>query len=139
LGLNDADSVIDDEQPPNVRYLAEAACLLWARSRQAVGNPAARRGRAEQEVSRPSMRFVPVKSAERQAVLVLHRSRELLVRQRTMLANAIRGHCAEFGLVAPLGVRAVQGLMERMHAEPTTLPELAWPALQTLANQPVHR
>lgn len=42
------------------------------------------------------MRFVPAKGAERQAVLVLHRSRELLVRQRTMLINAIRGHCAEF-------------------------------------------
>jgi transposase len=51
-------------------------------------------------VRRPSMRFVPAKGAERQAVLVLHRSRELLVRQRTMLINAIRGHCAEFGLVA---------------------------------------
>src|SRR5579875_904980 len=58
-------------------------------------------------VSRPNMRFVPVKSAERQAVLVLHRSRELLVRQRTMLANAIRGHCAEFGLIAPQGPRRV--------------------------------
>ena len=55
-------------------------------------------------VQRPMMRFVPVKSAERQAVLVLHRSRELLVRQRTMLINAIRGHCAEFGLIAAQGV-----------------------------------
>jgi transposase len=53
-------------------------------------------------VTRPTMRFVPVKSAERQAVLVLHRARELLVRQRTMLINAIRGHCAEFGIIAPL-------------------------------------
>src|SRR6476469_6113347 len=43
-------------------------------------------------VRRPTMRFVPVKSAEQQARLVLHRSRELLVRQRTMLINAIRGH-----------------------------------------------
>lgn len=52
-------------------------------------------------VTRPTMRFVPVKSAERQGVLVLHRTRELLVRQRTMLINAIRGHCAEFGIIAP--------------------------------------
>ena len=51
-------------------------------------------------VRRPTMRFVAVKSAERQAVLVLHRTRELLVRQRTMLVNAIRAHCAEFGLIA---------------------------------------
>jgi transposase len=43
-------------------------------------------------VTRPSMRFVPVKSAERQGVLVLHRGRDLLMRQRTMLLNAIRGH-----------------------------------------------
>jgi transposase len=85
-------------------------------------------------VSRPTMRFVPVKSAERQAVLALHRSRELLVRQRTMLANAIRGHCAEFGLVAPMGVRAIAGLMERVRAEPG-LPELARLTLQALADQ----
>ena len=52
-------------------------------------------------MTRPTTRFVPIKSAERQSVLVLHRSRELLVRQRTMLINAIRGHCAEFGLIAP--------------------------------------
>src|SRR3974390_277375 len=56
-------------------------------------------------VTRPTMRFVPVKSAERQGVLVLHRTRELLVRQRTMLINAIRGHCAEFGIIAPQGAR----------------------------------
>lgn len=43
-------------------------------------------------VSRPSMRFVPLKSAEQQGVLVLHRTRDLLIRQRTMLANALRAH-----------------------------------------------
>lgn len=52
-------------------------------------------------VTRPTMRFVPVKSAERQGVLVLHRTRDLLMRQRTMLLNAVRGHLAEFGLIAP--------------------------------------
>ena len=50
-------------------------------------------------VTRPSMRFVAVKSAEQQGVLVLHRTRELLVRQRTMLVNAIRAHMAAFGVV----------------------------------------
>ena len=45
-------------------------------------------------VLRPSMRFVPVKSAEQQAVLMMHRARELLVRQRTMLVNALRAHLA---------------------------------------------
>lgn len=69
-------------------------------------------------VRRPTMRFVPVKSAERQAVLVLHRSRELLVRQRTMLINAIRGHCAEFGLVEAQGVRRARDLVDRVIPSP---------------------
>ena len=63
-------------------------------------------------VTRPTMRFVPVKSAERQGVLVLHRTRELLVRQRTMLINAIRGHCAEFGMIAPQSAPRVSDLTE---------------------------
>ena len=50
-------------------------------------------------VTRPSMRFVPVKTADQQAVLMLHRARTLLVRQRTMLVNALRAHMAEFGIV----------------------------------------
>ena len=54
-------------------------------------------------VSRPTMRFVPLKSAEQQAVLVLHRARDLLIRQRTMLSNALRAHIAEFGIVEKLG------------------------------------
>ena len=65
-------------------------------------------------VTRPTMRFVPVKSAERQSVLVLHRTRELLVRQRTMLINAIRGHCAEFGIIAPQGARRTVELVEQV-------------------------
>ncbi len=52
-------------------------------------------------VTRPTMRFVAVKRPEQQSVLMLHRTRELLVRQRTMLVNAIRAHMAEFGIVAP--------------------------------------
>jgi len=49
-------------------------------------------------VQRPTMRFVPVKTAEQQATQLLHRGREQLVRQRTMLVNALRAHLAEFGL-----------------------------------------
>jgi transposase len=87
-------------------------------------------------VTRPSMRFVPVKSAERQSVLALHRTRELLVRQRTMLINAIRGHCAEFGLVAPQGARRVTELVERLHqTEGSSLPNLVRSALLMLAGQ----
>lgn len=51
-------------------------------------------------VRRPSMRFVPVKSEEQQAVLMLHRARDLLVRQRTMLVNALRGHLASIARYA---------------------------------------
>lgn len=87
-------------------------------------------------VSRPSMRFVPIKSAERQAVLVLHRTRELLVRQRTMLINAIRGHCAEFGIIAPQGARRAAELVQQIRqAEATQLPDLAKAALLRLAEQ----
>jgi len=86
-------------------------------------------------VTRPTMRFVPVKSADRQGVLVLHRSRELLVRQRTMLINAIRGHCAEFGLIVPQGARRAVDLVELVRqAEPVVLPDIARSALLMLAD-----
>jgi transposase len=54
-------------------------------------------------VTRPSMRFVPTKSEQQQSGLMLHRSRQLLVRQRTMLSNAIRGHMAELGIISAKG------------------------------------
>jgi transposase len=54
-------------------------------------------------VTRPSMRFVATKSEQQQTVLMLHRSRQLLVRQRTMLSNAIRGHMAELGIISAKG------------------------------------
>ena len=56
-------------------------------------------------VGRPTMRFVPVKTADQQAAVLLHRGRERLVRQRTGLVNALRGHLAEFGVIAPQGLR----------------------------------
>jgi transposase len=62
-------------------------------------------------VRRPSMRFVPVKSAEQQAVLTMHRARELLIRQRTMLVNALRAHLAEFGIVGAQGIHRVCDLV----------------------------
>jgi transposase len=87
-------------------------------------------------VRRPTMRFVPVKSAERQSVLVLHRTRELLVRQRTMLTNAIRGHCAEFGMIVAQGARRVAELLDEVRRnEGAALPDLARSALLMLADQ----
>ncbi len=62
-------------------------------------------------VTRPSMRFVPIKTPEQQAVLVEHRTRQLLVRQRIMLVNALRAHLAEFGIVAGVGRNGVERLM----------------------------
>ena len=62
-------------------------------------------------VRRPSMRFVAIKTSDQQAALLMHRGRELLVRQRTMLANALRGHLAEFGLIAAQGLHKVAGLI----------------------------
>jgi len=87
-------------------------------------------------VSRPSMRFVPLKSVEQQSALVLHRSRDLLVRQRTMLVNAVRGHFAEFGIVAPQGVGRVGELAALLiEDDATTLPPLARQALRALLAQ----
>src|SRR5262245_48804262 len=54
-------------------------------------------------VTRPSMRFVPIKNVEQQSALMLHRTRDLLIRQRTQLINALRAHLAELGLVAAKG------------------------------------
>lgn len=75
-------------------------------------------------MSRPTMRFVPVKSPEQQAALMLVGLRDRLVRQRTQLANAIRGYAAEFGLVTPTGISRIEPLLERIRAD-DTLPALA--------------
>ena len=69
-------------------------------------------------VGRPTMRFVPVKTAEQQSVMVLHRTRLLLMRQRTRLANAIRGHMAEYGIVVPTGLQQIRKRVGRILAEP---------------------
>jgi len=88
-------------------------------------------------VTRPSMRFVPVKSAEQQAALMLHRSRDLLVRQRTQLINALRAHLAEVGLVAPTGVDGLKSLLAivREAGEAGDLPSPMRLALQALVDQ----
>lgn len=67
-------------------------------------------------VTRPTMRFVPIKSESQQAILMVHKTRALLVRQRTMLVNALRGHLTEMGVVAPKGIRRHADLVERVLA-----------------------
>ena len=87
-------------------------------------------------VTRPTMRFVAVKGAEQQGVLMLHRTRELLVRQRTMLVNAIRAHMAEFGIVARVGLPQVKELLTVIaDADDERLPPVARTCLEALARQ----
>lgn len=87
-------------------------------------------------IQRPGMRFVAVKSAEQQGALMLHRSRDLLIRQRTMLANALRGHMAEFGIVAPRGLWNVKALAALVADETESrIPAVARPALRALSDQ----
>jgi len=87
-------------------------------------------------VTRPSMRFVPIKSEEQQAMLLIHRARDLLVRQRTSLINALRAHLAAFGVVVPKGIQHGRKLASMLiEGETFGLPASAVPALQTLARQ----
>src|SRR5262245_37070161 len=82
-------------------------------------------------VQRPTMRFVPVKTADQQAAVLLHRGRARLVRQRTGLVNALRGHLAEFGVIAPQGLRNVGKLIAIVRDEGAArLPDLARQVLQ---------
>jgi transposase len=87
-------------------------------------------------VTRPSMRFVPVKSPEQQSTMVLHRTRSILVRQRTQLSNAIRGHMSEFGVVAPIGRNGLQALMKVIaDAGDVRVPDEARASLLMLVDQ----
>ncbi|WP_149763192.1 IS110 family transposase [Neomesorhizobium albiziae] len=87
-------------------------------------------------VSRPTMRFVPVKSAEQQAALALHRTRDLLVKQRTQLVNMIRGLLAEFGIEMARGLHHALALAKRLAAgEAPEVPLLAERIVAGLARQ----
>src|SRR6202011_5104094 len=74
-------------------------------------NDAADASAIAEAVQRPTMRFVPIKSADQQAVLMLHRTRDLLIRQRSSLISALRAHFAEFGIVVGQGIRNVERLL----------------------------
>lgn len=146
-------------------FAALAPCLVgmeacssahyWARELKALGHevrlmppsyvkPYVKRGKNDasdaaaicEAVTRPSMRFVAVKTAEQQGVLMLHRSRDLLVRQRTMLANAVRAHLAEFGVVAARGHAQLRRLMAEIDGGGHDgVPEFARTALRGLFEQ----
>ena len=75
-------------------------------------------------MSRPSMRFVPVKTAEQQAALMLTGIRDGLIARRTQLSNTIRGYAAEFGLIAPKGLDKIEPLLTQI-AQDESLPAMA--------------
>jgi transposase len=123
----------------------------WARTLSAMGHEVrlmppsyvkgyVKRGKSDaldaeaicEAVQRPSMRFVPIKTVEQQGILMAHRTRSLLVRQRTMAANALRAHLAEFGLVAPSGVANLAKLADKALGEDQPLPACARRALESL-------
>lgn len=83
--------------------------------------------------TRPTMRFVPVKSEETQGAVMVFRVRELLIRQRTQVINALRGHLSEFGLVVPQGAHNTAKLIAIVDDPESALPVDAIPPLQVLA------
>jgi transposase len=87
-------------------------------------------------VRRPTMRFVPIKSVDQQAALALHRTRDLLVRQRTQLVNMIRAVLAEFGIDIPKGITYALAFVRRVVAgEAQDIPPLAAKVIGALAEQ----
>jgi len=75
-------------------------------------------------VVRPTMRFVPVKNVEQQAVLAVHTARALLVRQRTMVANSLRAALSEVGIVAAQGLKGLRELMVKLETANDDIPEV---------------
>lgn len=87
-------------------------------------------------VTRPTMRFVPIKTPEQQSILMIHRTRQMFVQQRTSLINAIRAHLAEYGIVAGIGRNGVEVLLELIvKGDDDRLPEVARECVLALAAQ----
>ena len=127
----------------------------WAREITALGHdvrlippvyvkPFVKRGKTDaadaeaisEAVSRKTMRFVPVKSADQQAAAIVLKTRALLVNQRTQVINALRGHLSEFGIIADAGTTKVAGLISIVRDETDLrLPKAARLALMEVASQ----
>lgn len=127
----------------------------WARELTALGHevrlmppayvkPYVKRGKTDasdaeaicEAVRRPTMRFVPIKSVDQQAALALHRTRDMLVRQRTQLVNMIRAVLAEFGIELPKGITYALAFVRRVVAgEAQDIPPLAGKVIAALAEQ----
>jgi transposase len=154
LGRSEMEKFFGKLAPTRIGLEACGASHYWARLLRGVGHevvllppqyikPYVKRGKNDavdaaaicEAMSRPGMRFVPVKSAENQAALMLLSVRDLLVKERTMLINAVRGHAAEFGVIAAKGRGKVAELLHRAHAEEAGVPALALALLKVLAGQ----
>ena len=87
-------------------------------------------------VTRPNMRFVATKTREQQSFMTLHRTRHLFIRQQTSVINAIRAHFAEFGIVAPVGRKGIEQLLNvAADAGDKRLPEVARACVTALGAQ----
>jgi transposase len=87
-------------------------------------------------VTRANMRFVVTKTPEQQSCLIVHRTRHLFIRQQTAVINAIRAHLAEFGIVAPVGRKGVEQLLEVVaNPDDERLPDLARACIAALGAQ----
>ena len=87
-------------------------------------------------VTRANMRFVETKTPEQQSCLMLHRTRQLFIRQQTSVINAIRAHMAEFGIVAPVGRKGVEQLLDVVaDARDRRVPEVARACIAALGAQ----
>ena len=117
-----------------VRLMPPAYVKAYVRRQK---NDAADAAAICEAVARPSMRFVPVKTVAQQAALTVHRTRDLLIRQRTQLVNALRAHLAEVGLVAAKGVDGVKTLLATIAeaAEKRSLPLTMLTSLGVLVSQ----
>jgi transposase len=141
--------------PCTVGIEACSTAHYWAREITALGHtvrlmppayvkPYVKRGKNDaadaeaicEAVMRPTMRFVAVKSAEQQANAMIYKVRELLVRQRTQLINALRSHLAEMGIVAAKGVGKLDDLVAIVrNPNDDRLPPPARHAMEELASQ----
>src|SRR5438270_340135 len=154
LGRSEVERFFAKQPTTRIGLEACGAAHHWARLLRRLGHevvllppqyikPYLKRGKSDaldaaaicEAMSRPGMRVVPVKSAERQAALMLLKTRDLLVKQRTMLINAMRGHAAEFGVTAAKGPAKVNELLQLAHQAAAGVPPLALEMLRLLASQ----
>jgi transposase len=138
-------------KPCRIGMEACGSAHYWARELVAMGHevvlmppsytkPYVKRGKNDavdaeaicEAMSRPCMRFVPIKSTEQQATLALHKARELLIKEQTMCVNALRGHLAEFGIVVAKGIGRIEELLALAEAD-TTLPDAAKTVVKVLS------